>query len=207
VEALAQDLQNTAKALNGRVRQAHLRLKAADETAEIEKVATQRDQLLNPLPATRPASQATSMIEELTRRHPLLKEAAAPDQNGALQYRIIQDAMEDTAFYSFAYHDGLFVLVLNPAHPFYRSVYQPLADKDDKDSKASRGKLDLMLLAAARAEAEATRGPQREALAAFRKTWSDNLAKTNPQLHDAERHTRTLAMRRAARLDGAFERK
>lgn len=176
VEALAEDLQNTAKALNGRVRQAHTRLKAADETAEVERVAAERDQLLNPLPVTRQATKATAMIEELSRRHPLLKEPAAPGENGALQYRIIHDAMEDTAFYSFAYQDGLFVLVLNPAHPFYRRVYEPLADKDDRDSKASRGKLDLMLLAAARAEAEATRGPQREALAEFRKTWSDNLA-------------------------------
>jgi hypothetical protein len=93
-----------------------------------------------------------------------------------MQYRIVRDDLKDTTCYSFAYQEGLFVLVLNPGHPFYRKVYQPLADRDDRESKTIRAQFDLMLLAAARAEAEATQGSQREALTAFRKSWSDNLA-------------------------------
>src|SRR5262249_395825 len=49
-EILAPDLENVAKALNGRVRQAHLHVRAVDQTAEVEKMASERDQLLNPLP-------------------------------------------------------------------------------------------------------------------------------------------------------------
>jgi hypothetical protein len=36
-----------------------------------------------------------------------------------VQYRIVQENIKDTAFYSFAVKDSLFVLVVNPAHPFY----------------------------------------------------------------------------------------
>jgi hypothetical protein len=174
-EVLGPDVENPAKALNGRVRQAHLRLKAADQTAEVERVASECDELLKPLPASRTPRQVTSMIQELKSRHPELREPAAIPNNSALQYRIIRDNMKDTEFYKFANEDGLFVLVLNPAHPFFRKVYQPLADADDKESKATHAQLDLVLLTAARAEAEATRGTQREAFDAFRKAWSDNL--------------------------------
>jgi hypothetical protein len=174
-EILTPDLENLAKALNGRVRQAHLHLKAANETAEVERVASDRDQLLNPLPVIRPASQGES-IEELAQRHPVLREAPAMRENAGMEYRIIREDMDDTEFYRFAHDDGRFVLVLNQNHPFFRKVYLPLADADDKDSQATRAQLDLMLLAAARAEAEAASVPERKALAGFRKTWSDNLA-------------------------------
>jgi hypothetical protein len=95
--------------------------------------------------------------------------------NGSLLYRIIPDEMSDTVMYTFGHKDGLFVLVLNPNHPFYRKVYLPLLEKDDRESKSFRSQLDLMLLAAARAEAEATLPDHCDLLAWCRKAWSDNL--------------------------------
>ena len=62
-----------------------------------------------------------------------------------MQYRIIQDAVRDTCFFSFAFRDGLFVLVLNPDHPFYRKVYKPLSESDGKENKEPRSQRDLML--------------------------------------------------------------
>jgi hypothetical protein len=176
-EILSPDLENIAKALNGRVRQAHLHVRAAELTVEVEKVASERDQLLNPLPQDGTGPSGKTLVDELARRHPSVREAtAATGDAAAVQYRIVQDTLKDTTFFSFAYKEGVFVLVLNPNHPFFRKVYQPIAEQDNKESKALRAQLDLMLLAAARAEAEATRSAQREQLASFRKTWSDNLA-------------------------------
>jgi hypothetical protein len=175
-EILSPDLENLAKALSGRVRQAHLQVRAAGLTVEVEKVAGERDQLLNPLPRGT-ASNGKRVIDELACRHPSIREAVTFAEHArAVQYRIVQDNMRETSFYSFAYKDGVFVLILNPNHPFFRKVYQPLAEQDNKESKAMRAQLDLVLLAAARAEAEATRGEKRQVLASFRKTWSDNLA-------------------------------
>jgi hypothetical protein len=51
-EVLAPDLENVAKALNGRVR-----LRSADQTAEVERLASERDQLLAPLPTGRTPPQ------------------------------------------------------------------------------------------------------------------------------------------------------
>jgi hypothetical protein len=175
-EILSPDLENVAKALNGRVRSAHLQLRAVDQTAEIEKVAGERDQLLSPLPSTRTSRQVTAFIEDLAKRHPSVRNGTPPQPDGGLQYRIIQDDTKDSSLYSFAHKNGLFVLVLNPGHPFFRKVYQPLSEKEDKESQATRARLDLLLLAAARAEAEATRAAEREALQNFRKAWSENLA-------------------------------
>jgi hypothetical protein len=84
--------------------------------------------------------------------------------------------MKDTSFFSYAVRDGLFVLVLNPEHPFYKKVYKPLIENETKENRELRGQIDLLLLSAARAEAAATREVQREALAQFRKVWSDNVA-------------------------------
>jgi hypothetical protein len=175
-EILAPDLENVAKALNGRVRQAHLHVRAVDQTAEVERMVSERDQLLNPLPNNGAAAQARGLMEELSRRHAFLRDAVLQREDGALQYRIVQDSLKGSDFYSYALKEGLFVLVINPDHPFFRKVYAPLAEKEDKESKNTRAQIDMMLLSAARAEAEATRGSQRETLANFRKAWSDNLA-------------------------------
>ena len=115
-------------------------------------------------------------METLAKRHPSLRDVPSPGEAKTLQYRIVQDAVKDTSFFTFAMQDGLFVLVLNPEHPFYKKIYKPLIENETKENKELRSKLDLLILSAARAEAAATRESQREALAQFRKVWSDNVA-------------------------------
>lgn len=175
VEILTPDIENLAKALNGRVRSTHLQVRAVDRTVEVERIASEKDQLLKPLPKASGAEQ-DSVIENLKKRHPSLRDVAPPEENGSIQYRIVQDTVRDTSFFTHTYKDGLLVLVLNPEHPFYKKIYKPLIENETKENRELRSQLDLLLLAAARAEAAATRDAQREALAQFRKTWSDNVA-------------------------------
>jgi hypothetical protein len=176
LEALSHDIESVARALYGRVRDAHLRLKAEDRTAPIERVATERDALLEPLPRPRPRPEEQPLLDTLEKKHPLLKGAPAPAESGGLSYRIVQEPLADASFFTFAVREGLLVLVLNPEHPFFRKVYKPLLDSDADADRVRREQLDLVLLSAARAEAAATREAQREALQAYRKLWSDNLA-------------------------------
>jgi hypothetical protein len=177
LEAITPDLETIAKALNGRVRQTHLQIRAVDRTVEVEKLASQKDQLLKPLPkAPAVAGDQETVVEKLAKRHPSLRDVPPPDEGNSVQYRIIQETLKDTSFFSFAFREGLLVLIMNPDHPFYKKIYRPLIENETKENKELRSQLDLVLLAAARAEAAATREPQREALAHFRKTWSDNVA-------------------------------
>jgi hypothetical protein len=174
-EILCPDLEEQAKALNGRVRQAQVQLRSSERTIAIERLASDRDELLRPLPTQPSNNKDLALIEKLARRHPTLREAAL-SETGSMQYRIIQEQMKDTSFFSFAVKDGLFVLILNPEHPFYRKIYKMLLEDDSKEGQALRGQLDLLLLAAARGEAGTSTNNQRQALQEFRKTWSDNLA-------------------------------
>ncbi len=176
IEILTPDMENLAKALNGRVRQSHVQVRDVERTVEVEKLASEKDQLLSPLPKPSSSSDQGSVVKRLAKRHPSLRDVPSPGERKTLQYRIVQDAVKDTSFFTFAMQDGLFVLVLNPDHPFYKKIYKPLIENETKENKALRSQLDLLMLSAARAEAAATRESQREALAQFRKVWSDNVA-------------------------------
>ena len=176
IEALTPDIENLAKALNGRVRQSHVQVRDVERTVEVEKLASEKDQLLSPLPKPSSPSAQGSVMETLAKRHPSLRDVPSPSVGKTLQYRIVQDSVKDTSFFTFAMQDGLFVLVLNPDHPFYKKIYKPLIENETKENKELRRQLDLLILSAARAEAAATRETQREALAQFRRVWSDNVA-------------------------------
>lgn len=176
LETLSPDLETLAKALNSRVRQTHFQVRAKDRTVEVEQLASRRDNLLKPLPRAASAGANGTRLRELLRRHPSIRETAETATDGEVRYRIVHENLKDNAFFTYFVKDGLFLLVVNPEHPFYRKVYKPLLDSDSAESKALRSQIDLLLLANARAEAAATRDAQRESFAQLRKTWSDNLA-------------------------------
>ena len=88
----------------------------------------------------------------------LKKELSRPPQTvreheDGVEYRIVPKALSDTCFFNYARAKGKLVLVLNPDHPFYKLVYKPLLESEDPRDVATRMSIDLLLLAAARAEA------------------------------------------------------
>lgn len=176
LEILTPDLENLAKALNSRVRNSHVQVHNVERTVEVEKIAADKDQFLSPLPKPSPKSEQKAVVEDLAKRHPSLRDVPQPEEGKSLQYRIVLEANKDTSLFSFAFKDGLFVLILNPEHPFYKKVYKPLVENETKENKELRSRLDLLILSAARAEAAASRDSQREVLAQFRQVWSDNIA-------------------------------
>ena len=89
---------------------------------------------------------------------------------GNTTYKIIEAPLRDMCFYGFSVSKKQFVLVLDPGHPFYREIYKPLLDANDKDSELLRMKLELLLLAAARTEAASPKA-QQSTLAAYRYNW------------------------------------
>jgi hypothetical protein len=169
IEAITPDLEATARALNGRVRKAHLAVKAGERFSEAERVANERDHLLKPLPAKADV-KSKALAKELEKRHPALRRA----DDKKSHYSIVEGSVKDACFFTYAYDGERLVLVLNPDHPFYREIYKPLADGDTPRDQQLRVKLELLLLSAVRSEASA-KGKD-STLTRHRLDWSNTLA-------------------------------
>ena len=170
IEALTPDLEATARALNGRARKAHLAVKAGERFSEAERVANERDHLLRPLP-TNGDPKAKALMKDLEKNHPVLRRSSNDKPS---RYTIVEGAVKDPCFFTYAHDGARLVLVLNPDHTFYREIYKPLADDDNPRDQQLRAKLELLLLAAARSEAS-SKGRE-PALARHRLEWSNTLA-------------------------------
>jgi hypothetical protein len=170
---LAPNIESMAKTLNSRVRQAHLRVKAGEVSKDAEKTAMDRDKLLEPLPHT-PIDSENPVVKALHKQYPLLKEPATGGDT--LDYRIVEASIKETSFFTFLLTNGRFVLIVNPEHPFYKKVYKPLSELETPEAKQARTHVDLLLLAAARAEASAPKTGDRRVIGENRQRWSDVLA-------------------------------
>ncbi len=174
-EILSSDIETMAKALNGRVRSAHLRLKEGERSRDAEDIAAKKDRFLQPLPSAS-NQEDEGVANQIAREHRDLKADLEREAANGLEYRICTAKMRETLMFCCARKNGHLVLVLNPDHPFYREVYEPLTDESRPDAKEVKRKLDLFLLAAARAEAMNSRKSDRESVKKYRKNWSDILA-------------------------------
>lgn len=174
-KAIEGDMEATAKALNGRVRDAHLRLKAVESVGTAERTASAREGLLKPLPQ-KIGEEGEKLARKIVQQYPALK---TNDQPGvAVEYRILTAKTPDAAMFSFTRVGEQFLVLLNPDHPFYRKVYKPLEERETPEAREAKANIDLLLLAAARAEATLgdAKAGERRAVADNRKQWSDILA-------------------------------
>jgi len=177
-EILTPDLENMARALNSRVRQAYLDLKASESVVETERIAAERSRFLKPLPARKPSREQTALLQQLLRRYPNLREMPRARGNGPMRYRIVGDRFKGTPFYDFVVAESRLVLAMNSEHPFYRKLYRLLtsdAIANGATLSTIKIQLDLLILAAARAEAGLA-AREKSTLQKFRKLWSDILA-------------------------------
>lgn len=175
-EILVPDIENMAKALNSRVRQAHIRLKANDRSRDAEQTAIEKENLLQPLPKRTPKDEYKAIIDQIGKQHKTLRKGIERPSSGGLKYCIREAKMKETAFFCFAVKNDHFILVINPEHPFYRNFYASLIDESKPGAGGLRCQVDLLLLAAARAEALAANNGHRELLKKYRHNWSNILA-------------------------------
>lgn len=170
LDALTPDIEATARVLNAHARKTHTLVKSEVIASKSETLASERDRFLSPLISsadTRPKK----IFKDLQRDISALKKRSRSEL-GNTTYKIIEAPLRDMCFYGFSVSKKQFVLVLDPGHPFYREIYKPLLDANDKDSELLRMKLELLLLAAARTEAASPKA-QQSTLAAYRYNWSN----------------------------------
>jgi hypothetical protein len=174
VEALQPIIEDTAKALNSRVRQKHLNLKTEKTGVEAEKLASKRHDHLRPIPKSRGQASDTRALSDLADRHTRVREALT-QKSPETKYLLVQDEQDRGPFYKPLVSDGVLVAVLNSNHLFFRKFYEPLAGQNGLDSAKASHVINLMLLAATRAEALMNNRDERKTLAKFRKEWSEVL--------------------------------
>lgn len=154
LQALVPDLESTAKALNRRIRQAHERIKATVRAAESEAIAASREQFFPSLPRPKLSRTTRRTLEVLEKLHPRLARFDSADSTKRpLRYLIVEGDAGGNRFMRCYHRDGQLILALNTDHPFYRRLYHPMCERDEPLAASFRQQLDLVLLAAARAEA------------------------------------------------------
>jgi hypothetical protein len=165
---LEPDLEPIARALNKRVRRRFELVKVTKPLGAAERQAARAEAALPALPRRRES------IPESLRK--LVAGNADVRERATGPYQIVVTELSTTAAFEIVVRRGQLVLFFNARHPLYRDLYGPLAMSDsDKDQDVAK-RVALAVLAAARAEAGATRRTHRDELRRFRQAWADVLA-------------------------------
>ena len=174
IEALSTDMEAMARALNSRARKAHLDTKIAERFTKSEDRASEKDDMLAPLPP-KPRSRDNMVLNAIGRKLSCAGRTGG-NNGGSTKYRIVPMALSETTFFNYARDENRLVLVLNPDHPFYELVYKPLLEPDNPGDETVRSQIDLLLLAAARTEALLEDKETLKIAEQLRAGWSDTLA-------------------------------
>ena len=180
-QMLAPDMESIARALNSRVRQAYLALKAREQLSHVERRATERDRLLKPLPRPKDQARDAAAIKRLSKKYAALSAPTDPHGETGTTYAIIEERLRKTDLFGVLRQDGQFVLLLNPDHPFYKQTYKPLAESDNVRDKELLGAMQMLLLSAARTSESFTGTRQEQVLKEFLRRWSAAARRSIPR--------------------------
>ena len=154
-QVIAPEIEKIAHVLNARVRDQFASIKRSHATTS-EHRAEVCDERFDPLP--------TQIKKGRHARKPIAQTA----------YRLTSTDSASEAFYVPVRSGNRIELKLNRLHPFYRLLYEPLAERSDRRSALIRTQLELLLFAAGRAEIGTELGPVH--LEQFRQEWGNLLA-------------------------------
>jgi len=155
---LVPDLERIARDLNAEVRRRYLAVREKENTFRSETVAEERDHLMQPLNIR--ASAHSAKISK----------------NGSRLNYIIEDAATNgLSFYAPSLIRDRLKVILNREHSFYKKVYQPLLDSEGVEGRLALEHLQLLLMAAGRAECAMRSKNEKETVQKLRDAWSNNL--------------------------------
>ena len=87
-------------------------------------------------------------------------------------YHLVEDELGDACFFKSLNVGGAVVAIINPRHQFYKAVYAPLVTGKELDQAEIANALQLVFLAAARAELAFTDSVDQRVIEKFRNEWS-----------------------------------
>jgi Histidine kinase-, DNA gyrase B-, and HSP90-like ATPase len=163
---LVPDMERIARELNGRARKAFVAVKANGHvTCESERLAARFDNL------TEPPVQATRVVQKATIAR------SGRGQVAGLEYRLQVEMLDQFAFFVPTLEGTCLKVVLNAQHPFVRKACLSAPAKKTEPADDTQRNLELMILAAARAELTLVKNKQNRVWSEkFRESWSNILA-------------------------------
>ena len=170
---LTPDVEATARTLNSRVRAAHMSLREAPRATASASIASAQERYLKPIEGGAPLPRTRSVSRARAPHH--TRESIPTEVPSGARYTIKAEPLSDHSFFAVTARGDEITLLVNIAHPFYKTVYKPLVDGSARRDSEARTQLELLLLAAARAEVAA---PEHEkvALSEHRHRWSNTLS-------------------------------
>jgi hypothetical protein len=171
-EIFGDDLADTARALNTRVRRSHQGVKERQLNLVSEELASKRDLQLKDIERRRTSPEENEISNRLDKRHSNLIE---PNLTEKREYRIIEDDLGEYAFFTPVLKENRIALVVNPKHRFYKSIYKPLKEGKIFKQEDLIQLIQLLLLSACRAESAMSKVSHRRIVTQFRKEWSEVL--------------------------------
>jgi hypothetical protein len=157
---LAPDLERIARELNALVRKRYFAVREEGKRFRSESVAEDRDHLMQPL---RVRGASASRVGKLGLH------------GSRLGYIIDEKTTNALSFYVPSLVGDNLKVVLNRDHNFYQKVYQPLFGSERVEPALVLEHLQLLLLAAARAECGLRSRVEKETAERLREAWSNVL--------------------------------
>jgi hypothetical protein len=161
---LSPDIERIGHMLNSRVRSRYSKVTSLRRNTGATHLATGKDHLLEP-PIKR--VRGTNTVRTPLRTRGLVS---------GISYRIDHKSLDDPSFFVPLPSGEELVVLLNEEHPFYERVYFPVVRTKDHAIKTLHCYMELMLIAAARAECSIKNPKELTIARSVRKAWSKVLA-------------------------------
>jgi hypothetical protein len=166
---LVPEIERIARELNSRVRRKYAQIRQEGPAAKSIRKVEARDFLLEPPAGLKPPRRGENGLAL----------SALRERNGGIQgikFALTHRVSPQNSFYESALREGHLRLVLNESHPFFASVYQPLARRTSERDGIALQHILALLFAGARAECSMNNPKHRAIISRFREHWSDTLA-------------------------------
>lgn len=170
LDAIQSHTESMAKHLNNQVRHANLNLKTSNVINTAADIAEKKDKFLTPI--KQKDSSSDPNLEALVNRHPALKLELSKKVSSGVRYHLVEDDLVETCFFKPYLKDGIIVGVINPRHRFYKKIFKPLLDGKIEVISDIYEAIQLMIMAAARAEITLKSKEKLDVLSEFRTEWS-----------------------------------
>lgn len=156
---LIPDLEETARALNNRVRLKFITLKAIQPTLHAKDTLEKRD-------VYQPA---------LKKRRKADPEKNEDEKPWGLRYKILTKELNHEIFFDVCEKDDCVILIINKSHIFYDKVFKQLHERRINSATAFLGILEVLMFAAARSEFSFAGKNESEIIGNFKREWSSQL--------------------------------
>lgn len=154
-EILTPDLERIARELNNHVRKVYTGIRAEQHLQSGAKIAENRDLLIQPL-QTR-------------------KNGKGPRKGLGVAYEISTKPLSEKSFYLPSYSRGKVFVILNEEHSFFQRFYEPLFRTDAVQARHVLEHVQLLLLAAGRAECALKTSDEKNVVRRLRESWGNAL--------------------------------